>query len=272
VGQRCVSDIAVGDYAAGKRGRTRPARVVSSSAKSWLCTSGVVDRRGPILRSGGTRRIDKDFDGLQEACAADSPTYREAWDPRSRAGSERAGLAAQQRYVTVPESFDAAAPVSSPSTRRAPRLLQKLTGWKEYRQACRLRRILVDTAGDRGGAAHCPGDVLWSFDVGGGAPTIFQRLTPPSATAARARADVLRWETTFCSWSMATTGYGPRARGAGQVIGAGQGSTDGRCRSSPTRAARQKRSRSVRARRALGGADGDGPKGARSSATACAPS
>ena len=96
-------DLAVG-VLARSRGADVPGRLVSS-AKSWLCNAAA-DRRAPILPWGteeGARRVSP---------VAATATYlahlRDAWNA-AHAGDEHGGLEAQDVFLTVPASFDAAA-------------------------------------------------------------------------------------------------------------------------------------------------------------------
>jgi molecular chaperone DnaK (HSP70) len=95
---------AVGAFARDQ-GANVPARLVSS-AKSWLCHAGV-DRRGPILPFDAPADVPKI--SPVEAQAAILRHVAAAWDHAHADMGEAGALAAQDVYLCVPASFDAAA-------------------------------------------------------------------------------------------------------------------------------------------------------------------
>lgn len=98
------NNTAVGEFAR-RRGAEVPNRLVSS-AKSWLCHSGV-DRTKPILpwdSPADSRRLSP-----VEASALFLKHLREAWNNEMAAGDPQARLELQEIYLTVPASFDAVA-------------------------------------------------------------------------------------------------------------------------------------------------------------------
>lgn len=97
-------DFVVGEFAR-KRGAELPNRLVSS-AKSWLCHSGV-DRMDSILpwdSPSDARRISP-----VEASAAFLKHLRDAWNHQMAGDGPEARCEAQDIYLTVPASFDAVA-------------------------------------------------------------------------------------------------------------------------------------------------------------------
>ena len=97
-------DFAVGEFAR-KRGAELPNRLVSS-AKSWLCHSGV-DRMENILpwdSPPDARRISP-----VEASSRFLQHLRDAWNHEMAANDPDARFEAQDIYLTVPASFDAVA-------------------------------------------------------------------------------------------------------------------------------------------------------------------
>lgn len=97
-------DFVVGEFAR-KRGAELPNRLVSS-AKSWLCHSGVdrVDSILPWDSPPDARRISP-----VEASAAFLRHLRDAWNHQMAAHDPEARCEAQDIYLTVPASFDAVA-------------------------------------------------------------------------------------------------------------------------------------------------------------------
>ncbi|MEO5356873.1 MAG: Hsp70 family protein [Nitrospirae bacterium YQR-1] len=94
------TDAVAGVYA-GKRGAQLPNRLISS-AKSWLCHAAV-DRTSPILPWGSPEDVQK-LSPL-EASSRYLSHIRAAWDAHFGKTSQ---LSAQDIYLTVPASFDAA--------------------------------------------------------------------------------------------------------------------------------------------------------------------
>ncbi len=98
------SDMVVGEFAR-TRGAEIPNRLVSS-AKSWLCHSGV-DRTQPILpwdSPPDSRRVSP-----VEPAALFIKHLRDAWNQEMAADDPAARLEYQDIYLTVPASFDAVA-------------------------------------------------------------------------------------------------------------------------------------------------------------------
>ncbi|MFO0762742.1 MAG: Hsp70 family protein [Byssovorax sp.] len=87
------------------RGVDAPARLVSS-AKSWLCHTGV-DRRGTILPLGAPEDIEKV--SPVEAAWRYLEHLTEAWDHLVAKDDPEASLVKQEIVLTVPASFDASA-------------------------------------------------------------------------------------------------------------------------------------------------------------------
>jgi hypothetical protein len=99
-----AADLAVGEFAR-LRGAELPNRLVSS-AKSWLCNSGV-NRTAPILPWESPpegRKVSP-----VEASALFLKHLREAWNFEKGAGKGGARFEEQELYLTVPASFDAIA-------------------------------------------------------------------------------------------------------------------------------------------------------------------
>lgn len=94
---------AVGEFAR-KRGAELPHRLVSS-AKSWLCHSGV-DRRSPLLPWDGPPDLTR-ISPLQASTLL-LEHFREAWNEEMGADAGTR-LEDQEIYLTVPASFDAVA-------------------------------------------------------------------------------------------------------------------------------------------------------------------
>ena len=151
-------DFAVGTAARG-RGAEVPGRLVAS-AKSWLCHAGV-DRQAPILPWGAddeTRHVSP-----IAATAAYLTHLREAWNA-AHAGERGAKLEAQEIYLTVPASFDAAArELTVKAASEAG--LGEVTLLEEPQAAC---YAWIDASGDAWRRELTPGDVVLVCDVGGG--------------------------------------------------------------------------------------------------------
>lgn len=151
-------DLAVG-VLARSRGADVPGRLVSS-AKSWLCNAAA-DRRAPILPWGteeGARRMSP---------VAATATYlahlRDAWNA-AHAGDEHGGLEAQDVFLTVPASFDAAARELTVEAARDAGF-ERVTLLEEPQAAC---YAWIDTRGDAWRQDLHPGDLVLVCDVGGG--------------------------------------------------------------------------------------------------------
>jgi molecular chaperone DnaK (HSP70) len=152
-------DFAVGAYARD-RGAEVPARLVSS-AKSWLCQPGI-DRTAPILPWGAEderRKISP-----VAASAAYLTHLRDAWDAAPRGADGGARLEAQEIYLTVPASFDAAA--RELTVRAAAEAgLEGAVLLEEPQAAC---YAWIAAAGDAWRRQVRVGDLLLVCDVGGG--------------------------------------------------------------------------------------------------------
>ncbi len=98
------ADLAVGEFAR-RRGAEIPSRLVSS-AKSWLCNSGV-NRTSPILPWESPpegRKVSP-----VEASAHFLQHLRDAWNQEMGKGKAPARFEEQELFLTVPASFDAIA-------------------------------------------------------------------------------------------------------------------------------------------------------------------
>jgi molecular chaperone DnaK (HSP70) len=151
-------DLAVGVLARA-RGAEVPTRLVAS-AKSWLCYAAV-DRTAAILPWGaeeGARRVSP-----VAATAAYLTHLREAWNA-AHAGEKGARLEAQDVYLTVPASFDAAARELTVTAASAAGLGQ-VTLLEEPQAAC---YAWIDASGDGWRSELRAGDLVLVCDVGGG--------------------------------------------------------------------------------------------------------
>ena len=152
-------DFAVGAYARD-RGAEVPARLVSS-AKSWLCQSGI-DRTAAILPWGAEHEERKI--SPVAASAAYLTHLRDAWDAAQRGADGGARLEAQEIYLTVPASFDAAA--RELTVRAAAEAgLAGAVLLEEPQAAC---YAWIAAAGDAWRRQVRVGDLLLVCDVGGG--------------------------------------------------------------------------------------------------------
>jgi len=97
-------DLAVGHFARD-RGAELPHRLISS-AKSWLCHTGV-NRTDPILPWDGPEDAEKI--SPVDAAARLLEHLREAWNSEMASGDPDARMETQDIYLTVPASFDAVA-------------------------------------------------------------------------------------------------------------------------------------------------------------------
>lgn len=97
-------DLAVGSFARD-RGAELPHRLVSS-AKSWLCHSGV-NRTEPILPWDGPE--DRDKISPVDTTTRFLEHLRNAWNNEMASKDPEARMEAQDIYLTVPASFDAVA-------------------------------------------------------------------------------------------------------------------------------------------------------------------
>jgi molecular chaperone DnaK (HSP70) len=159
-------DLAVGVLARA-RGAEVPGRLVAS-AKSWLCNPAV-DRSAAILPWGaeeGTRRVSP-----IAATAAYLAHLREAWNA-AHSGERGAGLEAQDIYLTVPASFDAAArELTVQAASEAG--LGSVTLLEEPQAAC---YAWIEASGDGWRQQLHAGDLVLVCDVGGGT-TDFSLIT-----------------------------------------------------------------------------------------------
>ncbi len=151
-------DVAVGALARA-RGAEVPSRLVAS-AKSWLCNPSV-DRAAPILPWGAeesARRVSP-----IAATAAYLAHLREAWNA-AHAGERGAKLEAQEIYLTVPASFDAAARELTVQAANDAGLAH-VTLLEEPQAAC---YAWIDASGDAWRRELRAGDLVLVCDVGGG--------------------------------------------------------------------------------------------------------
>ena len=152
-------DFAVGAFARD-RGAEVPARLIAS-AKSWLCHAGI-DRNAPILpwgADGDTRKLSP-----VAATAAYLGHLRDAWNATRAAEGAGARLEAQELYLTVPASFDAAA--RDLTVRAAVEAgLKEAVLLEEPQAAC---YAWIAAAGETWRRQVRVGDLLLVCDVGGG--------------------------------------------------------------------------------------------------------
>lgn len=145
----------VGEFAR-TQGAQVPARLVSS-AKSWLCHSGI-NRREPNLPWEAPEEVPKT--SPLDASARYLAHLREAWD----AAHPEAPLAAQEIVLTVPASFDAVARELSVEA-AALAGLPRVTLLEEPQAAL---YSWIESAGERWRKQVSVGDVILVVDVGGG--------------------------------------------------------------------------------------------------------
>lgn len=151
-------DVAVGVLARA-RGADVPGRLVAS-AKSWLCHA-TVDRTAPILPWGaeeGARRVSP-----VAATAAYLSHLRAAWNA-AHAGEKGSRLEAQDVFLTVPASFDAAARELTVQAAKDAGL-ESVTLLEEPQAAC---YAWIDVTGEAWRSELRAGDVVLVCDVGGG--------------------------------------------------------------------------------------------------------
>ena len=152
-------DFAVGEFAR-KQGSQVPTRLVSS-AKSWLCHSGI-DRRGQVLPWGApesARRVSP-----LEASTLYLRHLSEAWDSLIAADVPEKRLEAQDIILTVPASFDAVARELTVEAARAAGL-EHLTLLEEPQAAF---YSWIEASGDQWRQEVEVGDVVLVCDIGGG--------------------------------------------------------------------------------------------------------
>jgi hypothetical protein len=152
-------DFAVGEFAR-QQGSVVPTRLVSS-AKSWLCHSGV-DRRAKILpwkAPEGSRRVSP-----LEASTLYLKHLVEAWNFQIARDVPANRLEQQDVILTVPASFDAAARELTVEAARAAGL-EHVTLLEEPQAAF---YAWIDAQGDSWREQVEVGDVVLVCDVGGG--------------------------------------------------------------------------------------------------------
>jgi molecular chaperone DnaK (HSP70) len=152
-------DHAVGEFAR-QQGGLVPTRLVSS-AKSWLCHSGV-DRKAPILpwkAPEGARRVSP-----LEASTLILKHLVEAWNARIAGERPENRLENQDVILTVPASFDAAARELTVEAARAAGL-NNVTLLEEPQAAF---YAWIDASGDSWRKQVKVGDAVLVCDVGGG--------------------------------------------------------------------------------------------------------
>ena len=152
-------DFAVGEFAR-KQGSQVPTRLVSS-AKSWLCHSGI-DRRGQVLPWGApenARRVSP-----LEASTLYLRHLSEAWDSLMAADVPEKRLEAQDIILTVPASFDAVARELTVEAARAAGL-EHLTLLEEPQAAF---YSWIEASGDQWRQEVEVADVVLVCDIGGG--------------------------------------------------------------------------------------------------------
>ena len=152
-------DFCVGEYAR-KQGSQVETRLVSS-AKSWLCHSGI-DRKAAVLpwRAGeGDRRVSP-----LEASTLYLKHYVEAWNVRMAGDRAELKLEHQDVILTVPASFDAAARELTVEAARAAGL-ENLTLLEEPQAAF---YAWIENNGSAWRDRVKVGDVVLICDVGGG--------------------------------------------------------------------------------------------------------
>ncbi|HZF49592.1 MAG TPA: Hsp70 family protein [Polyangiaceae bacterium] len=150
---------AVGEHARA-RGADAPLRLVSS-AKSWLCHTGI-DRRGQVLPVSAPEDIEKV--SPVEASWRYLEHMIEAWDARFAKDNPDLALANQDIVLAVPASFDAAARDLTVEAAYAAGL-ENLTLLEEPQAAL---YAWIDAAGQAWRKQIRPGDVILVVDVGGG--------------------------------------------------------------------------------------------------------
>jgi molecular chaperone DnaK (HSP70) len=147
----------------GELARNQGARLASrmvSSAKSWLCHSGV-DRAAAILPWGESEGVKL---SPLDAQAAILRHIRQAWDYAYR-DDANANFVEQSITVTVPASFDE-------SARELTLQAVRLAGFPEIGLLEEPQAAFYSWIGSRVGGANAadlsPGDQVLVFDVGGG--------------------------------------------------------------------------------------------------------
>jgi molecular chaperone DnaK (HSP70) len=153
------ADKAVGQFARD-RGAEIPHRLISS-AKSWLCHSGV-DRNKPILPWEAPE--DQKRLSPVEASAAILSHIKDAWDHVMAAQDPALRMEAQEVFLTVPASFDV---VARNLTVQAAEMagLDRVTLLEEPQAAF---YAWIGESGDRWREQVRVGDLILVVDVGGG--------------------------------------------------------------------------------------------------------
>ena len=152
-------DLAVGKFAR-ERGAEIPNRLVSS-AKSWLCHSGV-DRTSPILPWGAPPEIRR-LSPVEASCLL-IKHIREAWNSGFGHDPEN-HFEKQEVYLTVPASFDAVARELTVQAAREAGLGQHFTLLEEPQAAF---YAWIESQGDDWRKSVRLGDSILVCDIGGG--------------------------------------------------------------------------------------------------------
>ena len=152
-------DFMVGEFAR-KRGAESPKRLISS-AKSWLCHSGV-SREEKILPWGSDEQCQK-YSPI-EASAKYLEHMKDAWNHKMAKSDPEAAMEKQRIFLTVPASFDA---IARDLTLKAAYLigLKNVTLLEEPQAAF---YSWLNSLGDKWRKEVKEGDVILVFDVGGG--------------------------------------------------------------------------------------------------------
>jgi hypothetical protein len=157
----------VGEFARAQGARI-PSRLISS-AKSWLCHSGV-DREAEILPWGSTAEIPKL--SPVDAAAALLRHIRDAWNDHFAKSNPAARLEDQEVVLTVPASFDEAArELTIEAAKRAG--LERLTLLEEPQAAF---YCWIVTNSERWQSEVRGGELILVCDIGGGT-TDFSLIT-----------------------------------------------------------------------------------------------
>ncbi len=152
-------DLAAGEFARN-RGTEIPHRLVSS-AKSWLCHSGV-NRTEPILPWDSPTEVQRI--SPVEASARLLEHLRDAWNHEMAADDPEARLEHQDIYLTVPASFDAVARELTVQAARSAGL-EQFTLLEEPQAAF---YAWIEALGDQWREAIQVGESILVCDVGGG--------------------------------------------------------------------------------------------------------
>lgn len=151
---------AVGEFARNQ-GALVPRRLVSS-AKSWLCHSGI-DRRSPVLPFNAPPEIAKV--SPVDSSGRYLKHMREAWNSAMAADGDESRLFEKQEiFLTVPASFDAVARELTVEAARSAGL-ENITLLEEPQAAF---YSWIQTAGDAWRKRVKVGDLVLVCDIGGG--------------------------------------------------------------------------------------------------------